>query len=250
MNTVQEYRNPLLIAAVGVVVAILLYALVYSPQSSKLSTLQTQETTLQGQELSLQNQLTALQTEKQKLSANCADLVKISTQIPSVQSPGDLAAEQSSFYDQLTALVGLSGTAIPSFSWTGSTSTATSSASATPASGTAPASGVVPVPVSMTITGTYAQMSSFVGGLDSFPRLFVIQTFGLAVSSSAGGASTTPVSGGGAAASGNEAAPALWTGGVPTPGTNGTYTLTVTGSIYYTTTADALAACDAAASAK
>jgi Tfp pilus assembly protein PilO len=231
MNTIQEYRNPLLIAGAAVIVAILLYVLVISPQSSKLSTLQTQETTLQAQEVSLQTQLNTLQTEKQKVSANCTDLEKISTQIPSVQSPSDLAAEQSSFYDQLTALVGSSGTSIPTFSWGAvSGSAAAAPSTHTPASGAAgAASPVVPVPVNMTVTGNYGQMSAFVAGLDSFPRLLVIQSFTLAFTGTAASVGS-----------------ALWTGGTATPSTAGPYTLTLTGSIYYTSTANDLAACSKA----
>jgi Tfp pilus assembly protein PilO len=232
MSTVQEYRNPILIAVVGVVVAIILYAAFYSPQSSKLSTLQAQETTLQAQQAQLQSQLTVLQTEKQKLPANCADLEKISNQIPSVQSSSDLAAEQSSFYDQLTTLVGTSGTSIPTFSWgsAGSASTGT---------------GVTPVPVGMTISGNFGQMSAFVAGLDSFPRLFTIQTFTLSL----GGASSTTSN----TAASSSAAPsgsALWVGGTPTAASAGPYTLSIAGSIYYTSTANATAACTKATTIK
>jgi len=248
MNSVQEYRNPLLIGAAAVVVAILLYVLVISPQNSKLSNLQAQETTLQTQEVSLQSQLTTLQSEKQKLSANCADLQKISTQIPSVLTPGDLAAEQSSFYNQLTALVGSSGTSIPTFSWVGST-TSGASASASPATSAGGATGVVPVPVSMTITGSYGQMSSFVGGLDSFPRLFVIQTFTLSYGSTGGSTAPAAAPASGSSASASASAPALWTGGAATAANSGPYTLALTGSIYYTSTPDALAACTAATTA-
>jgi Tfp pilus assembly protein PilO len=225
MSTVQEYRNPLLIAAGAIVVAILIYTLGVSPQTSKLSTLQTQQTTLQTQEQSLQAQLTALQTEKQKLPANCADLQKIATQIPSVQSASDLAAEQSSFYNQLTALIAQSGTSFTTFAFTGGTTAAPSSSGTT-------AAGVVPVPVSLSVTGNFSQMSTFVAGLDSyqaFPRLFVIQTFALSLSAAA------PASG--------ASAPPLWTGGTATSPTAGPYSLALTGSIYYTSTPDALAAC-------
>jgi len=107
---------------------------------------------------------------------------------------------------------------------------------------------VVPIPVKMHITGNYAQMSAFIAGLDSFPRLFVIQTFTLAVgagaATSTGGAST-----GGSAAAG-ATAPPLWVGQTPTAPTGGPYGLDVAGSIYYTATPSALAACTQAANAK
>ena len=219
MNTVQEYRNPLLIAVGAIVIAIILYVAVIAPQGTKLNSLKAQETTLQAQQATLQAQLTTLQTEKHQLSAHCADLEKIATQIPSVASASDLAAEQSSFYDQLTALVSSSGTSIPAFSWTGSTATGTTATTPTTpgaATGASTTAGVTPVPVSMQITGNYGQMSAFVAGLDSFPRLFVIQTFTLSFNSTTGtGATATVLNPLGTTNVGSEA-PALWTGGTAT----------------------------------
>jgi Tfp pilus assembly protein PilO len=239
MNTVQEYRNPLLIAGGALVVAIILYLAVIAPQGSKLSSLHAQETTLQTQQATLQAQLTTLQTEKQKLSANCADLEKITTQIPSVKTASDLAAEQSSFYGQLSSLVISSGTAIPAFAW-GTTSTGGTTGSSS--------TGVVPVPLTMQITGNFQQMTAFVSGLDNFPRLFVIQTFTLSV----GGASGTSGSGSsstGSSSTGAATTPALWVGGTTTAGGAGPYTLALTGQIYYTSTPNATAACTAATTA-
>jgi Tfp pilus assembly protein PilO len=242
MSAVKEYQRPLLVAVVGIFVAILLYALLIAPQSSKLSSLNAQKTQLAGQQQQLQATLTRLQGEKQKLPAKCAALQKISVQIPSVQNPGDLAAEQSSFYNQLTALVGSSGTSIPSFSWTANASSATATAAAPPTAGQAPVSGgAVPIPVKMHITGNFGQMSAFIAGLDSFPRLFVIQTFTLTEGAAAG------VTSGASAAAG---ATPLWVGQTPTAAGGGPYGLDVAGSIYYTGTPSALAACTQAATAK
>ncbi len=64
MNNVREYRMPLMIGAGALVVALLLWAILVSPQSSKLSSLQSQETQLQGQETALQAKLTALEVGK------------------------------------------------------------------------------------------------------------------------------------------------------------------------------------------
>jgi Tfp pilus assembly protein PilO len=220
MNTVQEYRTPLLIGAITIVVAILLYAFLISPQDAKLTTLATQKSTLQGQASQLQTQLTVLQTEKQKLPGRCADLQKISTQIPSVQTGTDIDAEESSFESQLDALIAQSGVTITAFSGF------TSAAAPSPAGAGAAGTGVVPVPTTMTVTGTFNQMSNFIRGLDNFPRLFVIQKFTLSIGTT-GAASTTP----------------LWIGGQPTAPTGGPYSLAIGGSIYYTSTPNGLAAC-------
>jgi Tfp pilus assembly protein PilO len=96
MNTVREYRMPLIVAAGGLVAALLLWAILVSPQSSKLSSLKNQESTLQQQQSALQVKLASLKSEKQSLTKSCADLEKIATQIPSVQSPTDIDAEESS----------------------------------------------------------------------------------------------------------------------------------------------------------
>ena len=108
MSTVREYRMPLMIGAGALVVALLLWAILVSPQSSKLSSLQAQQTQLQGQQTALEAKLASLKSEKQNLTKSCADLQKIATQIPSVQSPTDIDAEESSFesqFNQLTAVI-------------------------------------------------------------------------------------------------------------------------------------------------
>ena len=244
MNTVREFQKPIMVGVLGVVVAILLYALLVAPQSSKLSSLNAQKTQLSTQQQQLQTKLTSLEKDKQQLPTKCASLQKITLQIPSVQNPGDLAAEQSSFYNQLTALVGSSGTAIPSFAWTGNSAAgATTTPTTAPTAGASPAAaGVVPVPVKMHITGNYAQMSAFIAGLDSFPRLFVIQSFNLAIGGAAATGSSAATSNPASATPAADAAP-LWVGGTPTAGGSGPYGLDLAGSIYYTATPSALAAC-------
>ena len=76
MNTVREYRMPLLIGAGALVVALIVWAVLVAPQSSKLSSLQAQETQLQTQQTALQAKLAALKTEKQNLTKSCADLAE------------------------------------------------------------------------------------------------------------------------------------------------------------------------------
>ena len=247
MNTVREYRMPLLIAAGALVVALLLWAILISPQNSKLASLQTKETTLQTQQVTLQAKLASLKSEKQKLSSSCADLQKIATQIPSVQNPTDLAAEESSFESQFNRLTGSSGVALTQFSGFAPTTT---SAGTSPSGGSATSAtsgvtaGVTAVPTTLAISGNFGQMTAFVNGLDSFPRLFVIQNFVLTY----GATASTSTSGSASSSSGTAATPAagaapLWVGGTTTSPSAGPYSLAITGSIYYTSTPNALAAC-------
>jgi Tfp pilus assembly protein PilO len=244
VNAVREYRVPLLIGAGTLLVALLLWVVLISPQNTKLTNLQSQQTQLQTQETTLQAKLASLRTEQQKLSTSCTDLQKISTQIPSVQNPTDIDAEESSFESQFNGLTASSGVTLTQFS---GFTPATTTAGTTPPSATAPpsTSGVTAVPTTVAVTGNYGQMVAFVNGLDNFPRLFVIQTFVISfgATSTAGSgsstATTSPASSSAAATGGNP----LWTGGTPTPASAGPYSLGITGSIYYTSTPSALAAC-------
>jgi len=234
---------PLIIGGVALVVALLIWSVLVAPQNSKLASLQTQETTLQSNVSGLQVKLASLKTEQQKLSGSCADLQKIATQIPSVQSPTDIDAEESSFESQFNALTASSGVTLSQFS--GFTpASASSTASGGAASGAA-ASGVTAVPTTLTVKGSYSQITAFVNGLDSFPRLFVIQSFVLAYGAAIPGAAATTS---GSSGSASTATP-LWVGGTPTAATAGPYSLAITGSIYYTSTANPLAACTKATAA-
>jgi Tfp pilus assembly protein PilO len=257
MNVVREYQRPLIIAGVALVVLLLIWAVLVSPQNSKLSSLQSQETQLQGKQAQLNARLTALRTEKQNLASSCADLQKIATEIPTVQSPTDIDAEESSFESQFNDLAASSGVNLAQFSgFTPATTAAGTPVATTPASGSGSgsstaAAGVTAVPTTLTVSGNYGQMMAFINGLDTFPRLFVIQKFTLSFGNlSAAGAGASTPSPGSPATSGaptqvaaSEATPPLWTGGHPTSATSGPYNLQITGSIYYTSTSNALDAC-------
>jgi Tfp pilus assembly protein PilO len=246
MNTVREYRMPLMIGAGALVVALLLWAILVSPQSSKLSNLQSQETQLQGQQAGLQVKLASLRTEKQNLTKSCADLQKIATQIPSVQSPTDIDAEESSFEAQFNDLTAVSGVTLTQFSgFVPATSVGGTPATSSGTAGASTASaGVVAVPTTLAVTGNYNQINAFITGLDTFPRLFVIQSFtldfGTTTPGSTGSSGSSSSSGSGAASA---ATPPLWVGGQPVSPTAGPYSLSIVGSIYYTSAPNALAAC-------
>jgi len=258
MNQVREYRNPLLIAGGAFVVAIILWLALISPQNSKLASLQTQSTQLQSQESALQAKLTALESEGQKLSSNCADLVRISTEIPSVQTPTDVDAEESSFENQFNSLAGSSGVSLAQFSGftpAGATATGGVAVPATPAaSGGATPADVTAVPTTLTVQGNYGQITAFVNGLDTFPRLFVIQKFVLGYGQASTSSSSSPATAALPTASSSSASATLgnplWVGGTPTAASAGPYNLQITGSIYYTSTPNALSACTKATAAQ
>jgi Tfp pilus assembly protein PilO len=236
---------PLMIGGGALVVALLIWVALIAPQNSKLSSLQAKQVQLTTQQTTLETKLASLRSEKQKLSSSCADLQKIATQIPSVQSPTDVDAEESSFESQFNALTASSGvtlTAFSGFNPAGATAGTTTPTTAPAQPGAAAATGdVTPVPTTLSVTGTYGQMTAFINGLDSFPRLFVIQNFVLAT----GVATSSPSSGssGSAPAAGASSGAPLWTGGTATSPSAGPYSLSIKGSIYYTSAPNALEAC-------
>jgi Tfp pilus assembly protein PilO len=253
MNSVREYRMPLLIGGGALVVALLIWVAVVAPQNSKLASLQTKQTQLTSQQSALEAKLASLKSEKQRLSSSCADLQKIATQIPTVQAPTDVDAEESSFESQFNALTAAAGVTLTQFSGfapattTGGTSTPTTTLpSGSRASASTTPSDVTAVPTTLTVTGNYSQISAFINGLDGFPRLFVITNFILsygastAASGSSGAASSGTAS---PAAAANPNGPPLWTGATPTAPSAGPYSVAITGSIFYTSTPNALEAC-------
>ncbi|MGA8725841.1 MAG: hypothetical protein WB565_12415 [Acidimicrobiales bacterium] len=257
MNVVREYQRPLIIAGAALVALLLIWAVLVSPQNSKLTSLQSQESQLQGKQAQLNSKLATLRSEKQNLTSSCADLQKIATEIPTVQSPTDIDAEESSFESQFNGLAASSGVSLAQFSGFAPAASATGTAAAAPATsatagsaagGATASTGVTAVPTTLTVSGNYGQMMAFINGLDTFPRLFVIQRFVLAYGAAtpASGGSTSGSSSGSSAGAASEQSPALWTGGRSTPATAGPYSLSINGSIYYTSTPNALDACQKA----
>jgi Tfp pilus assembly protein PilO len=249
MNEVREYRIPLLMGAATLVVALLVWAVLISPQNSKLSSLQTKQTTLQNQQTTLEAKLASLKSEQQKLSSSCADLQKIATQIPSVQSPTDVDAEESSFENQFNGLVAGSGVALTQFSGFAPATTAQTAPAPTTGSTSSAPAGVVAVPTTLAVTGNYGQINTFINDLDGFPRLFVIQTFVLDYGVTAASATSSSSQGASTSSASSASAPPLWTGGTATAAGAGPYSLAINGSIYYTSTPSALDACTKATAA-
>ncbi len=187
MDQIKRYRIPILTGVGALILAIVIFAAWISPEGGKLSALHAQQTQLESQQLHLQTELTTLRAQKAHLASNCQVLSKDLGEIPGTPSV-------DSFFNQVTALAVASGD--PN----------TPSISVTQAAGAA--SGADPVAVTFTLAGTYGQMTAFLNGLDTFPRLFTITNI--------------TVNGG----------PVATGGAVINPATAG-YTLSLTGNIYY-----------------
>lgn len=196
-QVLKQYRIPLLTALGAIVLAIVVYLAWVSPEGSKLTNLHTQETQLQAQQTSLQLEVATLKREKAEQPATCAALTDDVNEVPS-------APDVDSFLQQVTHLAVSSGDPnTPSISVTEATGT------------TKGVAGTTPVAISLTLSGDYAQMTSFLKGLYSFPRLFTVTSVNLTSGASPGGS-----------------APAI----VPAPATeSGSYDLTLSGNVYYST---------------
>jgi Tfp pilus assembly protein PilO len=190
MEQLKKFRVPVFIGVGTLVVALIAYAALISPQGSHLAALQTQQTQLQSQETALQLRIATLKKEKSQLVTDCQQLTTNLTEIPG-------APDVDSFLQQVTALAVSSG------------DPDTPTIDVTQATGAA-AGGVTPVTVTLTLAGTYGQMTSFLSGLDTFPRLFTV--------------SSISVSGG-----------AVVTGGAAVAPATAGYSLNLSGNIYYST---------------
>jgi len=189
MERLTRYRIPMFVAVGALVVVLIVFMAWIKPEGSKLSSLHAREAQLQSQQAHLQVELFTLKSEKAHLSSNCAQLTEDLTKIPGTPTVDD-------FFHQVSALAVAAGDPnTPTISVT--------QALASP-------SGVKTVTVSMTLTGTYGQMTAFLKGLDTFPRLFTINTIA--------------ITGGNVAVGGSS----------PSPNTGG-YNLTMVGAIYYAT---------------
>jgi len=176
MEQLTRYRVSILTAVGAVVLAIVVYAAWISPEGGKLSSLHAQQTSLQSQQTHLQTELVTLRRDKAHLASNCQALTTDLTQIPGTPTV-------DAFFNQVSALAVAAGDPnTPSISVTDT------------AGGTG---SVKLVAVDLTLSGTYGQMSAFLHGLDTFPRLFSVTS--LAVNGGplvSGGAAINPATAG------------------------------------------------------
>ena len=204
METLKQYRTPLLVGVGALVVAVAVLVAWIIPEGHKLSTLNGQKQLLGTQEQALQTEIVTLQHDENQKVANCATLTDLLQEIPSTLDEGQ-------FVLAVGALAQASGApSIPSLAWGASTT----------------GSGVNAVGVTLTLSGTFGQVMNFVKGIDgsTFSRLFTVSSFSV----SPAGSST---SGGGGGASGS--GPPVIVGQSLQNGGAGGYQVALQGSIYY-----------------
>ncbi len=156
--------NRKLFRALIVILAIALvgfgwYFVLWSPQQSKISSLNSEVSTLESQQSALQVQISQLESAKKHLPQLIAEAQKVTGAIP--KSP-DLSGFMSSL--QTAA----SGAGVAEL-----TVSPAPLATSSPGSTTA-AAGVSALAVSITANGGYSEVLRFLHGLESLPRLLVI----------------------------------------------------------------------------
>lgn len=202
METLTQYRKPLLLAVGAVVATVVLVAAWIMPEGHKLSALDGQKQVLSSQEQALQTDIVTLQHDENQKVTNCKTLTDLLQEVPP-------ALDEGQFVLAVGALAQASGApSIPSLAWGASTT----------------GSGVDAVGVTLTLDGTFGQVMTFVKGLDgsTFPRLFTVSTFRVQPAGASGTGGATSSSG----------PPVIVGQSLQAPGTAG-YQVSLQGSIYY-----------------
>lgn len=147
LDHVRLYLKPILIAGGALLFAVLVTTFWILHIQNELSTISGTHVTLQEQENALAAQITRLKNEKSRLPANCAQLKQEATEIPQ-------QASTATFDDEINWLSEVTGADVSELD--------DPVGSATAASG-----GLTSIPVTVDLSGTFAQLSAFLGQLDS-----------------------------------------------------------------------------------
>lgn len=152
----------------GPIVAIIVLALVWwlaweSPENAKLASVQQQQTAIEATQARLTTELALLQAEAKQVHVGLPFLRRYEQAIPPTPEAPQLVTE-------LDALALRTGVTLSSVA----------DNTLTPP---AKPGGLTTIPVSMSISGTHAQVLAFIQGLYSLPRLLTLTTVSLSVPS-------------------------------------------------------------------
>lgn len=159
--------------------------LLAKPQKGKIADLKAQTASQESANAVLLTQIRALQAEQKDLVQQQLVEQKFSTEIP------DDAAEPT-LIRQLSATAKGAGIDLTTIT-PGAPSALSVAAAAAPATATATATGagLYELPLSLSITGTYANIESFFAALEHLPRAIIVNSFSLAPS---GDTAQSPIS--------------------------------------------------------
>jgi Tfp pilus assembly protein PilO len=174
-------RVPLLVALGLVIVIAGWYVALWSPQHAALKTAETKKAAAVSTQSQLSSQLGQLRALQRGLPADAAALQKSLSALPT-------AVSIDTVIDQINAVALSTGVA-----WTNESQSVTGAASGSttpPATGTA-TTGLSTVGLTLTISGTYHAVTTFVSSLELLPRLVVIDTLQYSPSSTTVSANIT-----------------------------------------------------------
>ena len=201
-------RRLLIPVGAGVVVVILWFVALYSPQSSALKDARKRANDAAQQTATLRDQLSRLQQAQQSQPLKQSQLETLRVAIPDTPNLAQFILDANDAASR-------AGIDFLSISPTPPSSASQGATTPTAAGGGAGATGAQPVPIkiAMTASGGYFQVLDFVNRLNSLPRIVVVDS--LQVSAQSGGAtlsvslserifttSPAPVSGGAAGGGG------------------------------------------------
>lgn len=155
-------------AAVAVIITLVWYMALFRPQSARLNNAHKAYAAATAQASQLQTQVGTLEALVRQVPADTARLGQLHTALPTSADIKDLLTE-------LDALANRTGVQLTSLSPASSTS---ASGTSTSSSG----SGVQTIGLPMTVSGSYAGMTSFLTGLENLPRALVVTSISLAPS--------------------------------------------------------------------
>jgi Tfp pilus assembly protein PilO len=173
-------RLPLLVALGLVIVMAGWYAALWSPQHSALKAARAKNTAALATQAQLSSELGQLRALQRGLPADAAALERSLPALPT-------AVSIDTVIDQINAVAVSTGVA-----WTNESqsvtsaapgSTTTTPAATTGSAGTA-ATGVSTVGLTLTVSGPYQAVATFISSLELLPRLIVIDTLSYSPSSS------------------------------------------------------------------
>ena len=220
----EKMRQWSILTAVAVVAVMAAgWFLLVSPQRSHVSSLHSQAVTQTQANQSLQSQVTQLEQQKQGQPAEQQKEAVIDAKVPDNPALPTLIRQLSA--SAVSAGVSLTSIApgapaVDALSTTGTTTTTTPTAGA-PA---APSSTLAKIPVSVTVTGAYANVQRFFHSIETLTRAMTVDGWTLATGTNGSSSSGTTASGSGS--------------GSTTPSVNG-LTATLSASVYMAVPASA-----------
>lgn len=167
-------KRIILVSAIGLVMTLLWFFLLFSPTQSSLSQIQTQQNAVVQKNAQLRTQLFQLRQEAKNKQSKKALLAKMQQAIPT-------RSHLSQILFSLDSIAKKSGVTLVSVSPTPPTKPApTSSLPSSPGvSSLPPGSSLPTIKITLSVSGNYYKVSDFMNRINSLPRILVISGINL-----------------------------------------------------------------------